>query len=224
MSVVMEIICQHCKSRFKIADEKLPSGKTVSVKCAKCDKKIEIDTSASAPTNEQKEDIETVVDEVATSSYDPLERPFNYLEEGIETALLCEHDLELKQKVRELLEAMDYHVVEAASVRNALKYMRFHVYDIIVVNEKFESDDADSNHVLKYLAQLPISVRRNIFVLLVGKDLRTMDNMLAFNKSVNLVVNLKDMDDFGKILKGALKEHAVFYEVFMESIKKTGRA
>jgi len=220
----MEIICQHCKSRFKLDDEKLPSGKTVSVKCAKCENKIEIDTSALAPTNEQQKDVEAVVDEVSNSAYDPLGRPFDYLEEGIETALLCEHDLEVKQKVRQLLDAMDYHVVEAASARNALKYLRFHVYDIIVVNEKLKSADVDSNPVLQYLSQLPISVRRNVFVVLFGKGFRTMDNMMAFNKSVNLVVNLKNIDDLEKILKGSLKEHTAFYEVFRESLKKTGRA
>jgi predicted Zn finger-like uncharacterized protein len=220
----MEVVCQKCKSKFRIADEKLPSGQNVSVKCAKCESKIEIDPGEGRPVNADKEDLEKVVDEVASSAYDPLERPFDYLEEGIETALLCEHDLGVKQKIRKLLEQMDYHVVEAASARNALKYMRFHVYDLVVVNEAFEATNADSNHVLQYLSQLPIVVRRNMFIVLLGKGLRTTDNMLAFNKSVNLVINLKDMDDMEKILKGALKEHNAFYEVFMESLKKTGRA
>jgi len=220
----MEVVCQKCKSKFRIADEKLPSGRNVSVKCAKCESKIEIDMGEVRLVNGDKEDLEKVVDEVASSAYDPLERPFDYLEEGIETALLCEYDLGVKQKIRRLLEQMDYHVVEAASARNALKYMRFHVYDLVLVNEAFEAANSDSNHVLQYLSQLPIAVRRNMFVVLLGKGLRTTDNMLAFNKSVNLVVNLKDMDDMEKILKGALKEHNTFYEVFMQSLKKTGRA
>lgn len=221
---VMEVVCLKCKSKFKIADEKLPSGQKVTVKCSKCDGKIEIDTGGDRSAVGEKEDLEKVVDEVATSAYDPLERPFDYLDEGIETALLCEHDLVVRQKIRSLLEQMDYHVVEAASARNAMKYMRFHVYDLVVVNETFEATDADCNHVLQYLSQLPISTRRNMFVILLGKRLRTMDNMLAFNRSVNLSVNLKDMDDMEKILKGALKEHIAFYEIFMQSLKKTGRA
>jgi predicted Zn finger-like uncharacterized protein len=220
----MEVVCQHCKSKFKIADEKLPTGRNVSVKCSKCESKIEIDTGRESATNGEKGVPGKVAGEVASSAYDPLERPFDYLEEGIETALLCEHDLEVKQKIRNLLEKMDYHVVEAASARNALKYMRFHVYNLVIVNETFEASNADSNHVMQYLSQLPISVRRNMFVVLLGKDIRTMDNMMAFNKSVNLAVNLKNTDDMEKILKGALKEHAAFYEVFMESLKKTGRA
>ena len=220
----MEVICQQCKSKFKIPDKKLPPGRNLSVKCSKCETKIDINTGDASPANDYQVDLEKVVDEVATGTYDSVEKPFDYLEEGIETALLCEHNLQVKQKIRDFLEKMDYHVVEAASARNALKYMRFHVYNLIVVNEKFEAANADTSHVLQYLSTLPIVIRRNSFVVLLGKNFRTMDNMMAFYKSVNLVVNLKDMDDFEKILKSALREHDAFYEVFFESLKKTGRA
>ena len=81
----MEVVCQKCKSKFKIADEKLPTGQKVTVKCSKCESKIEIDAGHVRPANGEKEDLEQVVDEVATSAYDPVERPFDYLEEGIET-------------------------------------------------------------------------------------------------------------------------------------------
>jgi hypothetical protein len=50
-----------------------------------------------------------------------------------------------------------------------------------------------------------------------------MDNMVAFNRSVNLVVNLEDLDEIGKILSGALADHEHFYQVFWESMKKAGR-
>lgn len=220
----MEVVCGNCKSRFKVSDEKLLTGKAVSMKCSKCQTRIELQGSAPGRTNRAKEDRHHGVSERTASAYDPSERPFDYLQEGIETALVCEHDLAIKQKICSLLQRMDYHVVEAASARNALKYLRFHLYNIIVVNENFEASSADANHVLQYLNQLPISVRRNMFVILLGKNFRTTDNMLAFNKSVNLVVNLKDVDDMEKILKSALKDHMAFYQVFMESLKKAGRA
>jgi len=48
--------------------------------------------------------------------------------------------------------------------------------------------------------------------------------MIAFNNSANLVINTKNMDDLEKILKRALTEHREFYQVFKETLKKTGRA
>ena len=101
--------------------------------------------------------------------------------------------------------------------------MRFHVFDLVVLDENYEGNP-ESNHVLQYLERLPMNTRRNIFVLLLGNDLSTGDNMTAFNKSVNLVVNLKDADELEKVLKQSLTEHEEFYRVFKESLKKVGRA
>jgi CheY-like chemotaxis protein len=171
----------------------------------------------------QPAELENMVREVEANAYDPSEKPFDYLLEGEKTALLCEQDATAKEKIKNVLKGMGYRVAEAASARNALKYMRFQTYDMVILNETFEAAGADSNHVLQYLAQLPIINRRNIFVCLVGKDFNTMDNMMAFHRSVNLVVNLGDLDEIGKILSGALTEHENFYQVFWDSMKKAGR-
>jgi hypothetical protein len=48
--------------------------------------------------------------------------------------------------------------------------------------------------------------------------------MAAFNKSVNLVINPKNIDDFEKILKRALADNIAFYRVFKETLMKFGRA
>jgi len=220
----MEIVCNHCQSKFRLADEKLPPGRSVAVKCPKCDNSIDVDGKEQHSPGEPASEAKAAGKDVGPVSYEASDRPFDYLQEGIETALLCEHDLEAKHKIQTVLDKMDYHVVEAASARHALKYMRFHNYDLVVVNENFESSTADDNHVLQYLVQLPISIRREIFVVLLSKSFRTMDNMMSFNKSVNLIVNLSDLNDIEKIMKGALKEHKAFYKAFRDALVKIGRA
>jgi predicted Zn finger-like uncharacterized protein len=220
----MEIVCRDCRNRFRIPDEKLPPGRTVSLKCPKCDRRLEINTHSEAPGIRQVGGLETVVNEVDSRAYDASEKPFDYVHAGVQTALLCENDLAVRKNIHDVVEGMNYHVVEAASARNALKYMRFHTYNLVVVNETFDAAGPDSNHVLQYLIQLPMSIRGDTFVVLLSNSLKTMDNMTAFNKSVNLVVNLQNIDDMESILKGALAEHEEFYQVFGESVKKTGRA
>jgi len=219
----MEIVCNDCGSKFKIAESKLPLGRAVNIKCSKCDATIEVSAKADVSTEPSNARQGNEAKGGGAISYNASEKPFDYLQEGTETALLCEHDLEIRQKIHTVLEKMNYHVVEAASARNALKYMRFHTYDVLVLNEVFEATGADSNHVLQYLSQLPISVRRDMFVILLGDAFRTMDNMSAFNKSVNIVVNLENVEDMEKILKGALGEHRAFYKVLRESLVKIGR-
>jgi predicted Zn finger-like uncharacterized protein len=220
----MEIVCQDCRNRFRIPDENLPPERMFSIKCPKCDRRLEIHTQSEAGGVTRARSLETLVNEAESRTYDASEKPFDYVHLGVQTALLCENDSELRQKIHDVVEGMNYHVVEAPSARKALKYMRFHNYNLVVVKETFDAAGADSNHVLQYVIQLPMSTRENTFVVLLSDSLKTMDNMSALNKSVNLVVNLQDIDDMESILKGALAEHEEFYQVFKESLKKTGRA
>jgi len=221
----MEVLCESCKAKFKIADDRLPTGQVVFVKCPKCKSKIEIDTRAKEEPAAPAETRKSVTDEVASGIYDASEKPFDFVEEGVETALICEQDAGARKKIHSTLQRMDYHVTEAASALDALKYMRFHVFDLVVLDENFEEENPESSHVLQYLEHLPMNTRRNIFVILLGNDIRTGDNMIAFNRSVNLVVNSKDIvGDLEKVLKRSLTENEEFYRVFKESLKKMGRA
>jgi len=59
---------------------------------------------------------------------------------------------------------------------------------------------------------------------LVSEKYRTMDNMAAFNRSVNIVINLKSIEDAGKIIKQGVVDNRAFYHVFQETMQKTGKA
>jgi flagellar motor component MotA len=118
---------------------------------------------------------------------------------------------------------MNYHITTPELPKDALKQMRFHVFDMIVLNERFGAQDPEMNSVLKYLDRLSMSIRRNIFVTLITDRFRTMDNMAAFSKSVNLIVNLKNIDEIEKVLRRGVADHEAFYSVFKRALIKTGR-
>jgi CheY-like chemotaxis protein len=145
------------------------------------------------------------------------------VEEGVETALICEPNAEIREKIRTALENLGYHTMEAHTPKDVLKQMRFHVFDMIVLNERFGTRNPDMNNILKYLDRLNISVRRNVFVALVTDRFRTMDYMAAFNKSVNLMVNLNNINDIEKILKRGVADNEFFYRILRESLIKAGR-
>jgi CheY-like chemotaxis protein len=169
-------------------------------------------------------DEKTLANEVASGSYDAAEKPFDFIGTGSETALVCEADPVIKEKITSAIKSMGYHITEAASAREALKNMRFHIYDLVIVNENFDSAESNgSNEVLIYLQYLVASTRRYIFVALLTDKYRTTDNMMAFNKSVNLVINTKNIDDFAAIIKHGLDDSQAFYSVFRETLKKLGR-
>ncbi len=50
-----------------------------------------------------------------------------------------------------------------------------------------------------------------------------MDNMAAFGESVNLVINLENIDDAGAIIERGIADNETFYGAFKDALKKAGR-
>jgi len=168
------------------------------------------------------EEEKTPVSEVGSDTYDSSDRPFDFVGEDAETTLICESDPGLKEKISDAMKNLGYQITEALNARDALKNMRFHVYNVVIVNENFDADQT-GNAVLNYLANLNMSTRRQIFVALISSQLRTSDNMAAFNKSVNLIVNTGSMDEIGAIIKRGVADNNAFYHVFIETLRKKGK-
>ena len=222
----MDVVCGGCQSRFKIPDEKVPKGQAFFVSCPKCKNRISIDarTKTSGQPAEAVEKPKTLADEVASDFYDAAVKPFDFVEEGVQTALLCEQDPGLRSEIRAALDNLGFHTVEPQSAMLALKQMRFHVFDLIVLNEKFDTENLEENPIHTYMNRLTMATRRNMFVTLISDRFRTLDNMAAFNRSVNLLINPKDIDEMEKILKRSIAENESFYRVYKESLVKTGKA
>lgn len=171
-----------------------------------------------------EEEKKSLINEVASAGYDAAEKPFDFIGTNTETALICESDPAIRENITKTLINMGYHVTDTSSSREALKNMRFHAYDLIILNENFDMAKAqDSNEVLIYLQNMAAATRRNIFVALLSDNYRTMDNIVAFNKSVNLVINKKNIGDFAAIITQGLADNKTFYGIFKESLKKLGR-
>ena len=207
----MEVVCESCQARFNVPDDKIPAGKSIRAACPKCKSKITIhaqDTPAPELSSEDK-----------AESYDAADKPFDFIEEDALTALICEPDPAVREKVSSVLELMEYHLTSVNSTREALKKMRYHNYNVVVVNELFDTKNPDSNGVLLFLERLIMSTRREIFVCLISNRYRTADHMMALNKSVNTIINMKNMNDFGKILSAAITENDIFYRAYKDTVR-----
>jgi len=214
----MNIACTNCQSQFKIADDKIPTGQPASFLCPKCQQRITVGAEPTAAA------AKVSLKDIDTSSYNPADRPFDFVEEEGKTALVCVPDPQLRKPIIESLDLMEYQITVAETAREALKRMRYHVYDVVVVDESFDTDNPEANGVLIYLERLGMAIRRNMFVTMISSRHRTMDNMTAFLKSVNLIINSKNIEDTGKILSRGLTEYLAFYRVFRDKLKETGRA
>jgi len=149
-------------------------------------------------------------------------RPFGYVDPDSKTAMICEQDQASRDKISSAMKKIGFEVVQPAIFKDALKYMRFNVFDVILVNENFNTGTWEINNILKYLENLNMSVRRKIFVVLISASYATMDSMQAYNKSVNMIINISEIGDIENILKQALAEHNDFYYPLKDNIRKYG--
>lgn len=214
------IACSRCQSRFRLPQGKTLPGGPGAISCPRCGGKIALDGGEPVAASESTVSLR----EIDPGAYNDADRPFDFIEEEGKTALVCEQHPLLKKPILESLQQMDYQITVADNAREALKRMRYHTYDVVVVDEGFDTDNPETNGVLLFMERMAMSSRRNMFVVLVSNRHRTMDNMTAFLKSVNLVVNTKNIEDFPKILNRGLTDHLAFYRIFREKLKETGRA
>lgn len=214
----MDITCDSCSGMFRIPDEKIPAGRVSTISCPRCKTRITLDPA-------KKSNEKAVVEEQANNDddYDFADKPFDFIEEEGQTALICEQNPIARQAVENALHLLDYQTTIADSARDALKRMRYHVYDLIIVNESFDTNNPEANGVLLYLERLGMAVRRNIFVAMISKRYRTMDNMMAFRDSVNLIINIKNIEDVGKILSRGITDAELFFNIYKEALKETGQ-
>jgi hypothetical protein len=114
-------------------------------------------------------------------------------------------------------------MLPAATAEEAGERLRRHAFEIVIVDERFESSGVLDNPVLKFLNTMPIGLRRHIFVVLLGREFKTFDNMMAFVRSVNVVVNVNDLPHLPAIIRKGLEDNNDFYRVFREMLSEVGR-
>ena len=102
--------------------------------------------------------------------------------------------------------------------------MKFTHFHFVALHENYGNKGLDNNPVYKTLTQMPMVTRRNIFVALMGSNFKTLNNMQAFQKSVNVVINEKDLGKMEDVLKKSVSENEIFYKVFKETLHSMGKA
>jgi len=202
----MQITCRACQGKFRIADEKIPENKSVNISCPKCKKKIRVNGRSS---EQEKEKSVTSTGEL----------PFDVLGDE-QTALLCCNQDSSGSSIQNSLAEIGFKTVFANDSADAIKMSRFHPFDVVVIDDAFDSEIETSKHIYNHLKLLPMTSRRNIFVAFISNNYRTNDHMGAYCQSVNLIVNRKQVPEFKTVFNQAIKENDTFYAVYNETFKK----
>jgi len=234
----MEVSCEKCRTRFTIPDDKVPKDRVIKLTCPKCKGSISLGNELSPPAPESKEATNgeefrlRFID--AKGSKKPAEETYSYedysgdqalefFEEGTKLALVMADSQEHSELIRGAVEKIGYKFIVTPNTRDAIGKLRFHHFDLIILAEGFDGQPLDHSAILNYLNRLPMTVRRRIFLALVSDGFKTMDNMMAFAMSANVVINTKDTEKLHLVLRKAVAENERFYKVFIDTLVDTGK-
>ncbi|MBC8288001.1 MAG: hypothetical protein H8E42_11065 [Nitrospinae bacterium] len=212
---------------MNIPDEKLPKDQAFSITCPGCKNKIKVDQhlktqgSPAVPVSETEEVVDAASMVVEHEEFEDDDELVIY-EEGDQLALVL--DEKNQSAWTQALESRDFKIQYAKSPEHAVHKMRFTHFHFIALHENYGNKGLDNNPVYQVLIELPMVTRRNIFLALLGANFKTLNNMQAFQKSANVVINEKDMDKLADVLKKAVSENEIFYKVFKETLHSMGKA
>jgi hypothetical protein len=107
------------------------------------------------------EEEKNLLNQVASEDYDAADRPFDFVGEGAATALVCESDPAIREKISAAMKALGYRITAPEKARDALKSMRFHIFDLVILNELFDTTDPQANDVLHYLENMAMTTQHD---------------------------------------------------------------
>ncbi|KJU82326.1 hypothetical protein MBAV_005483 [Candidatus Magnetobacterium bavaricum] len=148
---------------------------------------------------------------------------FEYHEDGLKNSLLCDEHIDNQRLLATTLRALNYNIRVAKDIDDVYDSLKYQRFDVILLNDNFAGGSSENNEVLEFLQTMPIAERRLIFVALVGNAYKSLDNMMAFAKSVNAVINDKDLPHLNAMLKRAIADNDNFYRTFKSVLTELGK-
>ncbi len=229
----MQVVCEHCKTKINIPDRKIPAGQRVRLNCPKCKKAFSVVAPRAkkkgrrpggpvSPDETGKFHLRFIESKPAGGAeeenygYDEYteDNELDFYEEDARLALIMVDTPRQASKIESVVKGLGYRCISSPNTRDAIGKMRIHHFDLLILADGYDGQGLINNSVMHYLNRLSMSVRRNIFLVLIGDRFKTRDNMMAFALSANVVLNPKELNRFAPILRNAISENEKFYKVY----------
>jgi predicted Zn finger-like uncharacterized protein len=227
----MQIKCEECGAGLTLSDDKIPMNQRIAVACPKCKNKIVLNNSRKEQRRANSDSHEKIISQPDNfdaenikgqdgHGYGDDDTSLDFLEGDIQLALVMVTGLELSEKINQAVEDLGYKCVPAADSREAIGKMRLYKFGLVVLSDRFDGVEVERSPILRYLNNISMSIRRQMFVFLLSDNFKTMDQMMAFMLSVNLIVNIKETDRIGVIIKHAISDNEKFYKVMTDTLSE----
>lgn len=220
----MRLRCPGCQASFTVPEEKIAKARTARIPCPKCHTPMDLKEDPA----ESKPPLEERAPQAPQASFpsDYIEEeegvPLDLVDENVMTALVCTADTARAELLQNVLQQLDYHVVTATRAPYAVAKLHHNRYDLVLLDETFEQNTLSENLILHHVQLLPMHARRTFFLCLLSGTHPTMDRMTAYRLGVDMILNVRDLDNAKIVLPRAMKEHRSFYAIFFDELSKKG--
>ncbi|HCF05185.1 MAG: hypothetical protein JG774_713 [Desulfomicrobiaceae bacterium] len=187
----MEIRCHQCDARFVLPPERIPEARRFKVSCPQCKQPILVER----PEAKKAQTSAAVPDEP------------EYFPHDAHVAFVYVQQAALHQRICDYVRNRGGYVSEARSIDQAMAKIRANYY-----HEMIFQDDAEGRQLLEVVATWNGLRRREVNVILVESDRRTLSGMDAFLVGVNAVISSKDSAEIEKFLDLARDAYKAFQE------------
>ncbi|HYN74466.1 MAG TPA: hypothetical protein VER06_00595 [Candidatus Methanoperedens sp.] len=189
----------------------MPKGKAVTAVCPRCKGPISIDMTADAP-------------QPKPAAPPPAEEPEGYQERARPRALVCVNVPTERQQVVTILKRIGYAPHASKDTGEGIGRLRLSAYAVVVLSGGFDPPGQDGPSIRAYLADMGMTNRRTIHVVLIDPSLASNDQRAAFAHSVDLVLHPNDLPQFEEALGRSKAETEIRYRVLKESLRAMGKA
>jgi hypothetical protein len=223
--------CPHCRvaltfnasqrAKLEQALASLGPGKTLTIKCPQCKKKIPLNTAAApAPTvgGTVRPPAPPDLEWLKTGRFEEEEKV-----EDVPMALVLHPDQAARGKVKAAMESVGYRVLTSDTVEEAIDQMRFIRFACIAYHADFEPGGLNNSLFHGYMRQMAMERRRYIFYILFGPQFHSLYDMEALACSANLVVAEQDLKHFDIMLRKAIPAYEELFGPILEELGAYGK-
>ena len=140
-------------------------------------------------------------------------------EPGDLTLLVCHDVPEVRDLIVTQFSELNYKIHTGLYVDDIMLKMRTHHYDVIVLSANFNAVSYESCPVYLAATGVPPAQRRRQFIVLIGAQFKTADEMQAFAASVDLVIGLPDVVTLRPVFRRTSQRHRELYAPFYDAEK-----
>ena len=143
-------------------------------------------------------------------------------EPGDLTMLVCHDVPEVRDVIVNQVSEMNYKIHTGLFSDDILLKMRTHQYDAIVLSANFNAVNYDVCPIYLSATCVPPVQRRRQFIVLIGSQFTTGDEMQSFAASVDLVIGLPDVVTLRPVFRRTSQRHRELYAPFHDAEKAVG--